>query len=376
MKDNVLGQSNYMPQLDALRFFAVLGVLVSHFWIPKGLVWLFTDMDWGWMGVRLFFVLSGFLITGILLDARQVAENTTLTPLYLIRQFYARRFLRIFPVYYLVIGIALLLNIPLVREIWIWLITYTTNIYISLSNTWIGNFSHFWSLAVEEQFYLIWPCLILFLPRKWLSPLIVLAILVAPIYRFWGYQIYRHDISPFDFKAATFTLASLDSLGMGALLALHWRDSAGREKTRKYASRLVLPIGFFLYVTTLALYHYHIKPSVFFTLNDFALSLIFFWLVSGAAMGFKAATGKILSFPMFVYLGKISYGIYIYHYFMPLILVPVLNGLGFKLQTPGPLNFILASALTIAVASISWHLFEYPINNLKRYFQYGPAPNP
>jgi peptidoglycan/LPS O-acetylase OafA/YrhL len=368
-------QKTYMWQLDGLRCFAVLGVLVSHFWIPQGLPWLLADMDWGWIGVRLFFVLSGFLITGILLDARQIAGNKTTTSAYQLRQFYARRFLRIFPIYYLVIMITIALNIPLARELWAWLVTYTSNIYITLHNTWIGYFSHFWSLAVEEQFYLIWPFLILILPKKWLLPSVALAILVAPVYRFSAYQLYRGDISPFDFKAGTLTPANLDSLGMGAMLAIFWHNRAYRERVQKYTLFIILPVGILLYLVTLALYHYDIKPSVFFTLNDFALALIFAWLVSSAAMGFKGTVGKFISFPIFVYLGKISYGIYVYHYFMPLILVPVMKWLGFEAPPPGPLNFILAGSLSIAIASLSWYLFEYPINRLKRHFAYVPVPN-
>src|SRR5215207_8678629 len=121
-----------MPQLDALRFFAVLGVLISHFWTPQELPWLFADIDLGWLGVRLFFVLSGFLITGILLDARSLTETTSLTPVYLIGQFYIRRFLRIFPIYYLVIAIALMFNVMPGRELWGWLVSYTSNIYITV----------------------------------------------------------------------------------------------------------------------------------------------------------------------------------------------------------------------------------------------------
>ena len=84
---------------------------------PAGPPWFLADMDWGWIGVRLFFVLSGFLITGMLLDARRIADNKTTTPAFQLHQIYARRFLRIFPIYYLVIGITVALNVPLAREL-------------------------------------------------------------------------------------------------------------------------------------------------------------------------------------------------------------------------------------------------------------------
>lgn len=361
-----------MPQLDALRFFAVLGVLVAHNWHPKRLPWLFGDLDWAGLGVRLFFVLSGFLITGILLDCRRLAEDTSQTPFYFIRQFYMRRFLRIFPIYYFVIILALLLNVPPAREIWIWLVTYTTNVYITVFDTWVGRLGHLWSLAVEEQFYLIWPWLILFAPRKWLIPSMLLIISIAPAYRFYAYQNFPFDIGAMDFKAATLTLASLDSLGIGALVALLWRSNIQKEVLQKYLSRLVLPTGLLLYIATIVLYHYRIKPSVFFTLADLATAMIFAWLVSSSGMGFSGVTGRLLLFPPLIYLGRISYGIYLYHYFMPLILTPIFNYFQIPYQVPGLLNFVLSSLLTLGIASLSWRFIEAPINNLKNHFQYRP----
>lgn len=366
-------QPNYMPQLDSLRFFAVLGVLISHYWMPK-LNWLLADMDWGWMGVHLFFVLSGFLITGILLDCREMAEKTSRSPSYFVRQFYIRRFLRIFPIYYLIIAIALTINIPLAREIWGWLVSYTANIYITVFNTWVGLFSHFWSLAVEEQFYLFWPWAILLLPKKWLPATMVFAILLAPLYRFAAYEMHRFDVSPFDFKSATFTIGNLDSLGMGALLAFV-KSTVGKVTAQKYLSRKILPFGLFLYVTSLALYHYHIKPSIFFSLNDFAVSLIFTWLVSATAIGFKGVLARFLESSPLQYLGKISYGIYVYHYFVPFLITPIFSALGIEYETPGYINFLLSSAITISIASLSWYAFELPINNLKRHFRYEPPAN-
>lgn len=364
--------SNYIPQLDSLRFFAVLGVLVSHYWIPQNLAWLLKDMDWGWIGVHLFFVLSGFLITGILLDCRQMAEDTFRSPLYFVRQFYFRRFLRIFPIYYAVIGIALLTNLEPAREIWLWLVTYTSNIHITVSDTWLGQFSHFWSLAVEEQFYLFWPWIILFLPKKRIPLLILLLICIAPVYRLYAYELHRFDISAFDFKSGTFTLGNLDSLGMGALLAFVTRSNLSKQTIQIYLSRIILPLGAFLYVISLALYHYRIKPSVFFTLNDFAVSMIFAWLIYRTALGVEGFFGRILDFAALKYLGKISYGIYVYHYFVPLLIAPFLSRLGVQYEIPGGINFLFSSLVTIGAAAVSWHVFELPINNLKHHFQYSP----
>jgi peptidoglycan/LPS O-acetylase OafA/YrhL len=209
---------NYMPQLDSLRFLAVLGVLVAHYWDSR----LLGDLDWAHIGVSLFFVLSGFLITGILLDCRRMADDSSQSPMYFVRQFYARRFLRIFPIYYLVIVILIWRNIPPAREIWLWMVTYTTNIYITMHNTWVGSMGHFWTLAVEEQFYLVWPWVVLFLPRKWLLPTILFIIPLSSAYKFYAY--FPFNIDTMNWTEGTFTVASFDSLGIGAILSLLWHS--------------------------------------------------------------------------------------------------------------------------------------------------------
>jgi peptidoglycan/LPS O-acetylase OafA/YrhL len=269
-----------------------------------------------------------------------------------------------------VVIIALIVDLPPAREIWGWLVTYTTNVYITLNNEWIGRLGHFWTLAVEEQFYLVWPWIILFVPRKRLLPIILFFISLGPIYRAIAYKIYPFDIGAMDFKASTLTLGSLDSLAIGALLALAWSSNIPKPTLQKYLTRLILPIGLLLYTICLILYHYRIKPSVFFVVGDFSASLIFAWLISSASLGFKGFAGKVLEFKPLRYLGKITYGIYVYHYFAPLILVPILSQFGYELRVPGFTNFVLSSLLAITTASISWHWLEQPINNLKRYFQY------
>lgn len=360
-----------MPQLDALRFFAVLGVVVAHNWHPKRLPWLFGDLDWAGLGVRLFFVLSGFLITGILLNCRKSAEKIGTSSKFFIWQFYVRRFLRIFPIYYLVVIIALIVNLPPAREVWGWLVTYTSNVYITLNNDGLGRMGHFWTLAVEEQFYLIWPWIILFVNRKRLLPIILFLISLGPIYRAFAYKMYPFDIGAMDFKASTLTLGSLDSLAIGALLALAWSSNISKPLLQKYLTRLILPTGGILYIICLVLYHYRIKPSVFFVAGDFGASLMFAWLISSAGLGYNGLAGKVLELKPLVYLGKISYGIYVYHYFAPLILIPLLSQFGYELHVPGKWNFILSSLLTFVVASFSWRWIEQPINNLKRHFRYA-----
>jgi peptidoglycan/LPS O-acetylase OafA/YrhL len=149
-----------MAQLDGLRAVAVGAVMLQHFWLGAGL------FDFGAMGVRLFFVLSGFLITGILLKSRELLDSGEQRPSFALGRFYIRRFLRIFPLYYAVLLAAWLLRLWGTRGEMGWHLAYLTNVDLFLRGRWWGDISHFWSLAVEEQFYLVWPLVILLAPRR------------------------------------------------------------------------------------------------------------------------------------------------------------------------------------------------------------------
>lgn len=152
---------SHMKQLDGLRAIAVLSVLYYHFYS--------NALPFGIMGVRLFFVLSGFLITGILLQCRRLAETGGQSSLFTLRRFYIRRFLRIFPLFYLVLLVSAVINLQGFRDGLWWHAAYLSNVYFAAGGN-AGATIHFWSLSVEEQFYLIWPWLILYVPRAWLPP--------------------------------------------------------------------------------------------------------------------------------------------------------------------------------------------------------------
>ncbi|MEC4888415.1 MAG: acyltransferase [Nitrospira sp.] len=358
-----------MPQLDSLRFFAVLGVMVAHNWDSR----LLGDVDWAGNGVRLFFVLSGFLITGILLDCRRLADDSRQSPMYFIRQFYARRSLRIFPIYYILIAVLVVLGVQPADDIWPWMVTFTTNIYITIHNAWIGKMGHLWSLAVEEQFYLLWPWIVLFASRKWLLRTLLLIIPLSSVYRFYAYRHFEFNMDTMDFKAATFTVAHFDSLGIGALLAILWHSDVPQATLQRYLTTIVLPVAGMLYTLCLVLYHYRVHPGIFFTVGDLFVAVMCAALVSRAGRGFAGVAGMVLECSVLRYLGKISYGLYVYHAFMPLLLIPIFEMVGIPLPVPGAANFVFSTMLTLGVASLSWHLIELPINSLKRFFPYDTA---
>ena len=192
--------------------------------------------------MRLFFVLSGVLITGILLDCRDLADRHPERRLFLVRQFYLRRVLRIFPLYYLVLVVLVIANVPPARELWSWLFSYTTNFWVWQHMTWPERVGHFWTLAVEEQFYLVWPWLVLFLRRSWLVPLLLTLTVLAPAWRFYAATVYPTDAAG-TFTTGVLTIAVIDSLALGSLLAILFRSSLGEHRVQRFLQRVVLPIG-------------------------------------------------------------------------------------------------------------------------------------
>jgi peptidoglycan/LPS O-acetylase OafA/YrhL len=369
-------ERGHIPQLDALRFFAILGVIVTHEWYPDPFPWIFQGLDPGGVGVRLFFVLSGFLITGILLRCRRRVEERGHRRSVLIRRFYMRRFLRIYPLYYAVLAAIIIVGIAPTRLLWPWLVTYTTNIYISVHHQWIGDSGIFWTLAVEEQFYLLWPLLVLVVPRRWLLPLLAGMIVLAPMYRLYAAIHVPGDLVLNGYTSGTFTLAVFDSLGMGALIAVLVDMDSTRTLLRRWLSRIALPVGGAAVLLLLAVSYYR-GPTANFIFGETAQALVLCWVVGTASQGFTGPVGSLLEWRPICYLGKVSYGMYIFHAFVPILLLWI--GRRFGLQYTGEprlLNFFLVLVTTVAIAAVSWHLFERPINNLKRYFPYRDDRRP
>jgi peptidoglycan/LPS O-acetylase OafA/YrhL len=369
-------ERGYMPQLDALRFFAVLGVVIIHNWQPSTHTFLVGWFDWGTLGVRLFFVLSGFLITGILLGGRELASHVPRGRLSFMRRFYARRFLRIFPVYYAVLFALLIAGVGQIRQIWPWLFSYGTNIFVWDHLAYPYAVPHFWTLAIEEQFYLVWPFVLLFLPRRWLLPFLLALCFLGPAWRLWASFHYAlHDWN----AAYTSTPGNVDFLAIGAVLALV--AHADRDVLERRLTRTVLPIGLGMFAVMYWLQHsYDLHAPI--ALEDTGAALVFCWLIGKASVGFSGAFGRLLEWQPIVYLGKISYGIYIYHLLVPLAIGAAATHFGRTYTNAGFPNFVVTSLITFVIAALSWTFFERPINGLKRYFRYervareGPPEEP
>ena len=192
-----------MRQLDGVRALAVFAVIASH-WTTYHPFWFN-----GTVGVQLFFVISGFLITGILLDARERAARERVTRRSVLWRFYARRFLRIFPLFYGTLLVTYVAGFQAVRSTIAWHVAYLSNALFASRGAWLGEVSHFWSLAVEEQFYLVWPVVLLACRRRLVLPLLIVAVASAPVFRLVGDAALHWN----DVQLTVWPTASLDALG-------------------------------------------------------------------------------------------------------------------------------------------------------------------
>ncbi|THU41531.1 acyltransferase [Niastella caeni] len=348
---------NYILQLDGLRFFAVGGVMSGH-WLNisylKNINPFFASA-----GVNLFFVLSGFLITQILL---QVKKNGVSTPLAL-KQFYIRRFLRIFPLYYFVIFAGRLIKIPTSETHFIWFFTYTTNILCTINSGQCGFFTHLWSLAVEEQFYIVFPFVILFVPLRLILKSFYIIIGLAFLSKVFVFFFLRQ----YEWASYSLTPCCFDCFGIGSILAFYKIFSPEKLQEllkRKYLFFLFLAIAVGLYTVSFLGSTYTFFSSVFYRLT---YSIFCFWLIGVASTtSFKGVFKYILENKIITYLGKISYGIYVYHHFMPYLFSYIGWDENHSLLT----NSIIYFLTTVLISTLSWFLFEKPINDLKRYFDY------
>lgn len=357
------GMNGYMVHLDSLRAIAVFSVIVTHF-IPANSP-VRPYFDWGGYGVQLFFVLSGFLITGILLKCRDIADSNKKTGL-ILRRFYIRRFLRLMPVYYLALAAATIIGFNLIRHFLAWHLLYASNFYVSYMNAWEGPGSHFWSLAVEEQFYLIWPMLIFFVPRNYLHKSICFAFFLGLLSRILCIALKLNTC-----WIATLPLTNLDSLAIGALLAFYIYNKKQDNERLRYLLNMGLWIGAPI-STAFTITHFAYPNNLFDeVLFKTFLSLFFVWIIYHASQGFQVQLGNILKNNLILYIGKISYGIYVYHYFMIFFVPKIMAHMGLSFPTNILLQFIVLSLSTLLFATFPWFFIEKPLSKYKKYFLYS-----
>jgi len=364
----IKNQNNaYIIQLDGLRFFAILSVMIGHWlqWqINQPIIQGFPFGN----GVILFFVLSGYLITDILLRNKIKSIEISIPKATLLKSFYVRRILRIFPLYFVTIFFLFFINYKNTREIFPWLVTFSSNIYQSIHNVYVDDFNHFWSLAVEEQFYLFWPWLIILIPTKYSEKIIIGLIGLSVLTKVYLFIYFPDKWMAYSY----FTFSCMHALGIGALIA-YW--NIYRKNIITYFSKLAWVITSIVLYFTIHYISFFKNVSWFHVIFDDILFATMSAIVINFASQnkFTGVFKYILENKFVVYSGKISYGLYVFHLFIPNFFWGYLSGkigIGVNNKYTAVIVFYL---ITFAMAHISWKIMENPINNLKKYFPYLKA---
>ncbi len=378
----------YIPGMDGLRALALIFVIACHtnnYYppFPSGLLDRFVALflGAGWISVDLFFVLSGFLITGILYASRGTTHRYV--------NFYSRRALRIFPLYYLYLALMFVWMFvrhehSLSRLDWASLFFYFYNFRIVAVGHFSANFGHLWSLTVEEHFYMLWPLLVFNLNRRLLMRICVGGAVLSLLLR----VAVTH--SSLGMRGSyVLTPCRLDGLLLGAWLALASVDPIFWERVKRYYR--FVGVAALLSLALMAIRQGHFYSAIFpnqipgirssellITWGITPLAVFCGWAVITASSG--GPITRFLELPVLRWLAKRSYGVYIYHFF-------ILSTLGRRLFTshllarlPGWAGVLTVAAVVLilatSVAAISYQFFELPFLRLKKLFPAKRAPVP
>jgi len=359
-----------IPELDGLRGIAILLVLVWHYLpgiladAPPVLLHLTnTFIRFAWSGVDLFFVLSGFLLGGILLDNRESRHY--------FKTFYARRFYRIAPVYYVMVGVYILLQHANRPDRLAWLfdqpmplwsyLTFTQNFAMAQAGyfgaQWLGVT---WSLAVEEQFYLVLPFIVRFIPSRRLGLALVLLAVGAPVTRLALFFTHAQ------WGTAGYVLmpARADALMLGVLAAVAIRRADIRALAVRKRSALYRVFGLLsLAGVTMALMHETVG-STNMVLYGYSVIALFHTavLVLAVTAGKGELLGRVLRWAWLRKIGTVAYGVYLVH-------LPVVGLASLLVSAPAPV-YVLAFGLTFILAWLSWEYFEKPLVRRGHRYQY------
>ena len=333
-----------IPQLDGIRGLAILVVMFHN---SQKFPRLFAN---GWMGVDLFFVLSGFLITGILLDTRK-------SPGYF-KNFYARRCLRIWPLYYALLLFMFAL-VPLVRPSeahvafqrsapWWGYALFLQNFLIAVPTNAAGALAVTWSLAIEEQFYLVWALVVRFCSSMQITRIAIAVICLSPVLR---YYLALHHVNLY-----SNVFCRLDGLMAGSLLAVVVR------KENFLPSKFTTAAWISLLVTAPLAFLTRAQWLVFSFTALASACLVYVALFSAQKWLRLALTNRFI-----VYTGTISYGLYLLHK----IPFDVMQSLHVERHPLLMVSVAIAGGYVLAI--LSWNLLEKPFLRLKRYFEFRPS---
>ena len=351
--DDLKFMKEYLKQIDALRCYAVFGVMFGHLYPSDFPVIDIVKKFYSYLpGVQLFFCISGFLITSIL-----IKNSIRLSKAKLFKSFYARRFLRIFPIYYTILFLLFLFNFENYRQWFLYDFLYVTNIKQGMDGTFGPSVApHFWSLAVEEQFYIFWPFLLTIKRNK--KHFLFMSILICAV------GIMSRLISTDTFFVDR-TFGALSFLGSGAILAVLWDDYRLKLiQNVKYLDIVILIFILFVLLQTI----FVLEKS---TINYLVTVIIIPVITLKFAIGFESKYIKMIVENRFIlYLGKISYGLYIFHLLALFPALAIKKIFSIELLDNTFNMFLLKVIITIICAAVSWEFFEKRINSYKERFKY------
>ena len=311
------------------------------------------------MGPSIFFLLSGYLITFSLWKLQDKSDGGLWNFSRVVASFHARWICRLLPVIGVLLVIGWLCDIEEYRETWAWHVTFLTNFYIVAHNEWIGGLSHFWSLSLQEQFYLVWP-VVLLVPRRVFHHAMILVILGALAFRL---QCILTGASEF---SRWFLLpGSLDAFATGGLAAWILRNQA---RFRSYFQNMGVAVDLAA-LASLAFSRYlrYLPDTNPGTAAVELFECVFFgWLLVLLMEAPKSLASRALTFRPLIFVGKVSYGIFVFHTLVAVSLSPWLKAAGFNETSYPFLRAVILAAISIAVAAASWHWMEQPLNHWVR----------
>ena len=345
---------------DGLRALAMMAVFFQHY-THAG-----ATYSSGGYGVWTFFVLSGFLIVRILEGERGRIEAGETGQGAALRRFFWRRTLRIFPIYYLVLAVFTVLALlhwapdftwPAAG----WHAAYLSNIYFAnIAGHWVGRFGHFWSLAIEEQFYLVAAPAILLSPRQWARPLCLFVVMAAAVCDLW---LRSENAS--DMVLYANSLTNFGALGFGGLvgLSLPARTKPGTNSWLIFAG-IAAVFGLILF------FHFALfTPAVGMLVAAgplWSTTLVAGLLLAAVHRNQASAAVKLLEWGPIAYFGRISYGFYLYHNLLPRWIIGGLaHKAGLAWKVPLPVETTFSFVVALGVAALSWKLIERPLLRLK-----------
>jgi peptidoglycan/LPS O-acetylase OafA/YrhL len=342
----------YRPALDGLRAFAVLVVMAHHAYVP-----FFSG---GALGVDIFFVLSGFLITSILLEEWQRDSDISL------RRFYVRRALRLLPALVAFLLFIQMYSLAFFQGVRFWnmeksiaaVLCYVANWMRAFDLLDLGNLSHTWSLSIEEQFYLLFPLLLLFLLRTKITRRRLFAGLLVTIVLLALYRAFRWAGPASDQRIYNGSDTRFDELVTGCAAAVGLNAGMfGHPRVRTILRYALLPAILLLGI----MIAHPLRPEMLYKVGwpaiEVAVASIILWLVVTA----QSPLHKLLELPPVVWIGRVSYGLYLWHF-------PIIGRAGGWSRMLGPLTVPVGFALTFGVVAVSYYFLELRFLKMKKRF--------